>query len=185
MVRLDDAAPDICGGDLLLFRRWGPISIAGRGEHSHAGKADWPGDGYVRCVEVREWVGGRSVSLASQVHEYPGRIDVYQVNPGNRWPNYDRTGAVRYMRSLVGCDYGYWSVFCAALRHLPVIRCFLSAAVEDRSTSTRPPFCSQACAQADRIGGGVDPVPHLADRLTEPADMARSQFYKYRFTLTQ
>ena len=31
--------------------------------------------------------------------------------------------------------------------------------------------------------GGVDPVPHLADRLTEPADLARSPFYKYRCTL--
>ena len=36
---------------------------------------------------------------------------------------------------------------------------------------------------ADRIGGGVDPVPHLADRLTEPADLARSPFFRYRFTL--
>jgi len=26
-------------------------------------------------------------------------------------------------------------------------------------------------------------VPHLADRLTEPADLARSPFYRYRFTL--
>jgi hypothetical protein len=37
---------------------------------------------------------------------------------------------------------------------------------------------------ADRIGGGVDPVPHLADRLTEPADLARSPFFRYRFTLS-
>ncbi len=35
----------------------------------------------------------------------------------------------------------------------------------------------------DRVGGGVDPVPHLADRLTEPADLARSPFYEYAFTL--
>jgi hypothetical protein len=35
----------------------------------------------------------------------------------------------------------------------------------------------------DRIGGGVDPVPHLSDRLTEPADLARSPFYEYAFTL--
>ena len=31
--------------------------------------------------------------------------------------------------------------------------------------------------------GGVDPVPNLADRLTEPGDLARSAFYEYRFTL--
>lgn len=38
---------------------------------------------------------------------------------------------------------------------------------------------------ADRVGGRVDPVPHLADRLTEPADLARSPFYQYLFTLVR
>ena len=55
---------------------------------------------------------------------------------------------------------------------------------DDKAVDSRPPFCSHACAMADRIGGGVDPVPHLADRLTEPADLARSPFYRYLFTLT-
>jgi hypothetical protein len=31
-------------GDLLLFRRRGLISIAGRGDHTHAAKAAWWGD---------------------------------------------------------------------------------------------------------------------------------------------
>jgi hypothetical protein len=57
------------------------------------------------------------------------------------------------------------------------------AEVEDDAIDRRPPFCSQACAMVDRIGGGVDPVPHLADRLTEPADLARSPFYRYELTL--
>jgi len=35
--------------DLLLFRRRGLISIAGRGEHSHAAKAAWWGD------DLRQW----------------------------------------------------------------------------------------------------------------------------------
>jgi cytosine/adenosine deaminase-related metal-dependent hydrolase len=34
-----DARGQIVGGDLLLFRRRGLISIAGRGIHSHAAKA--------------------------------------------------------------------------------------------------------------------------------------------------
>ena len=55
--------------------------------------------------------------------------------------------------------------------------------LDDEQPSRRPPFCSEACAMADRVGGGVDPVPQLADRLTEPADLARSPFYRYRFTL--
>jgi hypothetical protein len=37
-------------------------------------------------------------------------------------------------------------------------------------------------AAADREGG-ADPVPNLADRLTEPADLARSTFYRYHSTL--
>ena len=57
------------------------------------------------------------------------------------------------------------------------------ADTEDHAIDRRPPFCSQACAMTDRTGGGIDPVPHLADRLTEPADLARSPFYEYAFTL--
>ncbi|TWT85574.1 hypothetical protein Pla123a_03810 [Posidoniimonas polymericola] len=184
---LAEAAPDIHDGDLLLFRRRGLIAIAGRGEHAHAAKAvRWGDDLY--CVEVREWHGGRAVTLASQVGRYPGRIDVFAANPRRRWPEYDRAAAARYMRRLAGCDYGYAAVLRAALLHLPVVRALVRPqteddAAKDDASDQRPPFCSQACAMADRVAGGVDPTPHLADRLTEPADLARSPFYEYRFTL--
>jgi hypothetical protein len=169
-------------GDLLLFRRRGLISIAGRGTHSHAAKAGWWADDLF-CLEVREWHGGRAVTLASQVACNPGRIDVYRTNPDNRWPEYDRARANRWMRRLAGCDYGYRAVLAAAMLHLPFVRMAVRANTEDHAIDRRPPFCSQACAMADRLGGGVDPVPHLADRLTEPADLARSPFYEYVFTL--
>ena len=80
-------------------------------------------------------------------------------------------------------------LLAAAMLHLPVVRLVVRADFEDdadhaaHGARRRPPFCSQACAMTDRIGGGVDPVPHLADRLTEPADLARSPFYQYAFTL--
>jgi hypothetical protein len=35
------------------------------------------------------------------------------------------------------------------------------------------PMCSEAVAISCRAGG-IDPVPELPDRLTEPADLARS-----------
>ncbi len=54
---------------------------------------------------------------------------------------------------------------------------------DDGEESNLPPFCSQAVSLACRRGG-VDPVPNLADRLTEPADLSRSPFFAYRFTLT-
>jgi hypothetical protein len=184
LVPLARARARIADGDLLLFRRRGLIAIAGRGEHSHAAKAAWWG-GELFCLEVREWHGGRAVTLASQVGRFQGRIDVYRTNPNNRWPEYDRAGAITWMRRLAGCDYGYTSVLAAAMLHLPVVRLAVRAAVEDSSIDRRPPFCSQACAMADRIAGGVDPVPHLADRLTEPADLARSPFYQYQFTISE
>jgi hypothetical protein len=177
------ARAHIADGDLLLFRRRGLISIAGRGEHSHAAKAAWWGDDLF-CLEVREWHGGRAVTLSSQVRKFPAQIDVYAANPEDRWPAYDRAGACAVMRRLAGCSYGYAGVAAAALVHLPVVRLFAEVDVHDVSASSWPPFCSQACAMSDRIGGGVDPVPHLADRLTLPADLARSPFYRYRFTLS-
>jgi len=169
-------------GDLLLFRRRAWIAALGRGVHSHAAKAAW-WDGDLFCLEVRAWHGGRAVTLSSQVRRYPGQIDVFEVNPEDRWPQYDRRGAVRYMRRLAGCDYGYGRLALVGLRHLPVVRMFAGIESDDRLGNRRPPICSQACALADRLGGGVDPVPFLADRVTEPADLARSPFYRYQFTL--
>jgi hypothetical protein len=183
LVTLADARLHIADGDLLLFRRPSLIAVAGRGEHSHAAKAAW-WDEELFCLEVREWHGGRAVTLESQVTKFPGRIDVHRANAHERWPEYDRTRATHFMRRLAGCDYGYAAVLAAAMLHLPFVRLAVRAEVDDCAIDRRPPFCSHACAMADRLGGGVDPVPHLADRLTEPADLARSPFYEYRFTLT-
>lgn len=186
LVRLSDAAPQIWHGDLLLFRGTGVIArligTAGRSRYTHAARALWWGD-LLFCCEVRELKGGRAVTLESQVRRYPGQIDVFEVNPDNRWPDYNRQGAVRIMQQLAGCEYGYASVLQAALLHLPVWRLLVRPETIDTDAPQRPPFCSQASAMADRLGGGVDPVPHLADRITEPADLARSAFYRYRFTL--
>lgn len=179
--------------DLLLWRRLPRdpsivrrlIARAGRGDHYHAGKVSWTGFArdVVVVLETRAMKGGRTVSLSSQVRKCPGQIDVYRTNPNVNWPEYDRFEADRLMRRLASRSYGWWGLAQASLLHLPAVRWFVRAAVDDEHVTTRPPFCSHACAWADRVGGGVDPVPHLADRLTEPADLARSQFYEYRFTL--
>lgn len=188
-VSLAEAHPRLFDGDLLLFRRrrfslGSLIAIAGRGVHSHAAKLSWWGDEPF-CCEVREWYGGRAVTLASQVRRYAGRIDVFRTNPKLRWPEYDRIAAVRYMRRLAGCDYGYAGVAAASLLHLPGVRLFAKPCVDDAHLAARPPFCSQAVVMAERLAGGVDPVPHLADRLTEPSDLAQSPFYEYQMTLTR
>ncbi len=185
-VTLTEAVADIRDGDLLLFRGRGAVArmigVAGRSDYTHAARAVWWGNDLF-CCEVRELRGGRAVTLESQVRRFPGLIDVFEVNPSNRWREYDRRGAVRFMRRLAGCDYGYIGILQAALRHLPLVRCLVRPDSDDKRVTDQPPFCSQASTMADRLGGGVDPVPHLADRLTEPADLARSPFYRYRFTL--
>lgn len=180
--RLTEVQDQIKDGDLLLFRRRGVISVAGRGDHSHAAMAaHWEDDLF--CLEVRELLGGRAVTMDSQVRQYPGRIDVYEANPENRWPEFDRSQTVRQMRRFAGCSYGWVNLLCASLVHLPWIRLLIKPDTDDNSFNRWPPFCSQAAAIAYRVGGRVDPVKHLADRLTEPADLARSPFFRYRFTL--
>lgn len=185
-VRLSEVARKIGSGDLLLFRGRGLISrligTAGRSEYTHAAKAIWWGD-ELFCCEVRELKGGRAVTLASQVRRYPGQIDVFQVDPEVRWPDYDFDGANGLMRRLAGCDYGYVGLLKAAVLHVPFWRFLVRPELDDTNVDDHPPFCSHACAMADRLGGGVDPVPHLADRITEPGDLARSPFYCYAFTL--
>ena len=185
-VQLSQCLEEIGDGDLLLFRGRGffarLIGVAGRSDYTHAARASWWCD-TLFCCEVRELKGGRAVTLESQVRKYPGVIDVFEANPDNRWPHYDRRGAMRLMRRLAGCDYGYLGVLKAALRHVPVWRFLVRPDMDDKKMTSQPPFCSEACALADRLGGGVDPVPQLADRVTEPADLARSAFYRYRFTL--
>lgn len=182
LVRLDDVADQIADGDLLLYRRRGLISAYGRGVHFHAAKAAW-WDDELFCLEVRAWYGGRAVTLASQVARWPRQIDVFAVNPEDRFPHYDPDAAVAFLRQWCGCRYGYAGLFRVALAHLPLARLWLRPSVDDHALGHLPPFCSHACAMADRLGGGVDPVPHLADQFTEPADLARSALYRYRFTL--
>lgn len=181
-VPLSDARQWIQDGDLLLFRGRGAISAVGRGEHCHAALAGWWHD-TLCCLEVRGGYGGRVVTLASQVRRYPGRIDVFQADPDHRWPEFDRRQTVQVMLQFAGERYGFRNLLRVAMFHLPLVRMLCRANTDDGRPPLSAPFCSQACVTATRLGGGVDPVPQLADEATEPADLARSPFYRYRVTL--
>ena len=172
--------------DLLLYRGTGivsrVVSIASMSAYTHAAKVSVL-DGSPYVVEIRELIGGRITSLRKQVATYPGRIDYYRANPDDRWPNYNRLGADRYMRDLTDYPYGLRHLWTAAMCHLPVVRIWFGVPSEEDVADGHPPFCSDACSLADRIGGGVDPVLHTSDRQTKPSDLARSHFYQYQFTL--
>jgi hypothetical protein len=178
------ARPKIHDGDLLLFRRqhWPfsrMIAAVGRSEYSHAAMAAW-WNGRLMCLETVQGRGGRAVLLSNLVARWPGGIDVYAPNATRR--RFNRHAAVNAMIEITGRRYGWWSLLAAAVRHLPLIRFLVPPDMDDESNGSLP-FCSQAVARACRAGG-VDPVPNLPDRLTEPGDLARSAFFRYRFTLS-
>lgn len=184
----------IAHGDLLLLRAsHNPISrvIAGVGRsvYCHAARAAWIG-GELRCLEVREWYGARNVPLEGEVRRYPGRWDVFQCNPKLGLcsmatalrATYEPQQGIAYLLGLVGRRYGWGNLARIAALHVPLLRVLIRPPLDDDATNGWLPVCSHAQAQADRISG-VDPVKNLADRVTEPADLARSLFYQYRFTL--
>lgn len=202
LVTFENAAPEIRNADQLQFRGGrGVISTFirtyGGSPHTHSAKAAW-WESTLMCLEVRELRGGRAVTLESQVKKFPGQIDVFRSNAMRlpetsayeaklqgleRGDYYDRQRAMQLMLSMAGCEYGYGEVALAALTHLPIVRICCQPNFNDEAIRERPPFCSAACTIADRIGGGVDPVPHLADAYTEPGHLTHSTFYKYLFTL--
>jgi len=177
------ARPTIRDGDLLLFRSGRRlmsrlIARAGRSEYSHAGMAAW-WNSRLMCLDTIQGQGGRAVLLSNLVREFPGQIDIYATKTIGE--PFDRRAAVEAMIEVTGRRYGWWALARAALFHLAVVRLFVRPNTEDTADGSLP-FCSQAVARALRAGG-VDAVPNLADAGTEPSDLARSAFLRYRYTL--
>jgi hypothetical protein len=169
--------------DLLLFRPrnffWRVIAIAGRSEYTHAAMAYWQ-DGRLRILQ--ETSGERhNLALSDLVRRWPGVIDVYKANAYSSH-HFSRARAVAAMQEIVASDYGWGDLLRAACYHLPLVRFLMRPDTDDDRPTRERPFCSQAISMACRRGG-VDPVPDLADRSTEPGDLARTTFFEYRFTL--
>jgi hypothetical protein len=179
-----EAADRIEDASVLLYRPWlRPASIiiamVGRTRYSHgAMAARWGED--VMCLEQLQTTGGRATCFKEQVERSWGRWDVYRVVPGPK--PFDAAKAVQAMRRLTGTPYGWWSLIGVTLRHTPFLRLFFPTSMNDQANGKhRWRFCSDAVSWALRVGG-FDPVPNLADRATEPGDLARSSGLEYVFT---
>jgi hypothetical protein len=182
LVRYSEARREIGDADVLLFRArgllWRAVAVAGRSEYTHAAMAGW-WNRRLMCVEMTSG-GGRAQLLSNIVEQWPGVIDVYALKESQLL--FSRSRAIHAMIAITGKDYGWWNLLAASLYHLPVFRFLVPPDPEDTETTDWPPFCSQAVSLAMRAGG-LDPVPQLADRLTEPGDLARSAILEYRSTL--
>jgi hypothetical protein len=193
-----EARPRIRDGDLLLFRPtsfWGWLIAVGtvnpmawvrvlmgwqRPRHCHAARAIW----WRRSL----WAVQQTANpyrhlerLSGVVRRWPGVIDVYQLRPRYE-KKYDRIRACEVHKSICLKHYGWYNLLRLVPRHLPLLRRLLPRDGNDQERSKWPPFCSMACSMSDRAGG-IDPCPNLADRETEPHDLAESPCYAYRLTL--
>ena len=169
----------ILEGDLLLFRKKGLLAWitarGGRSIYSHVGMAGKMG-GRVMCLQTIHRRGAEAVLLKNLVKKR--QIDLFRV-----MDDFNRRRAVREMIELTGKPYGVRAVLRVALRKFPFIRWFVRPDMNDESNGDLP-FCSHAVARA-YCRAGLDPVPQLANRLTEPADLARSACFKYQSTLVE
>ncbi|NLX97352.1 MAG: hypothetical protein GXY83_14375 [Rhodopirellula sp.] len=183
-VRYRDVRGKIRDADLLLFRarprlHSRMIAAAGRSPYSHAALAAWWGE-RLMCLETRQWIGGRAVTLSNLVAESPGSIDVYTL----KLKDDQRAAAIDRMITAGGKRYGWPALVWHALHSAPALRWLLPPEVDDGRNGSLP-VCSQLVSRALRDGAGVDVTPNLSDRATTPGDLARSALCRYRFTLEE
>ena len=169
-VPLNDVKNEIWESDLLVFRsRTGSC-------YRVAKAARW--DDELFCLEVRRFQGVVAVPLAQLVEQFSGKIDVYEVNPEDQWKVYDRKGATRHLKKTLFSKSDRRNVLLETFLNL-----FLRLLSKPKLKSSKTPYCADAIRQADRLGGGVDPIPKLISTGIEPGDLATSPLYRYRFTL--
>ena len=130
LINYQEAEGIIQEGDILLFRGKGLISFLIQrytgGLHSHVALASKCNDIWM-CVEFREFKGGRSVALKSQIENNPTGIDVFRpvnsisfqkMNDDKTITNVDKkyTDEMAYAMtqdiiSWTGQEYGWKNIF--------------------------------------------------------------------------
>ena len=190
IIPYSEATPLIQEADILLFRGRGFISWLiqryGSGVHSHVGIAHWD-NGNLQCVEFREFRGGRSVSLKTQVDNSPFGIDVFRAAKRVDYENDSyilddvvKSKIATTMLKLTGLPYGWRNIWKLVKHYLPF--CRLARQNIKDNIATKIFVCSTAAAYAYRTSY-IDPVPYLADSAVTPSDLARSSLFEYQFTL--
>lgn len=198
-IKYDQAKELIQEGDILLFRGSGVIGFLIKrytgGVHSHVALAHKDGD-VLECVEFREFMGGRSVSLKSQVDNSPLNIDVFRPVKSISYEEMDAEGNTKLIEKnyteetasamtediikWTGQPYGWSNIWKMFLRFIPGTRLFQQNINDDEVAKAK--VCSTAVTVALRRNF-MDPVPYLADDRVSPADLARSPILQYLFTI--
>lgn len=206
MLTLEQAKLLIQEGDVLLFRSppfpaigWWITRYTG-GLYSHVGLAHWDNQ-VLYCVEQREFLGGRSVTLESQIKDNPGRIDVFRAKPKVFYPTVhmdsDKPKVVYETRNLTyevkrqvvetglrmtGDSYGWQNIWGIFKGYAPFARIILNKPPIDDSVDSHAYVCSTLVAHSYRKHYS-DPCPNLNDDRTTPDDISRSALFDYLFTI--
>lgn len=174
-MRYSDARQVIEDGDVLLFESAGRVAAtirwATRSRYSHAALAVWWGS-RVMVVESREGSGCRAIPLSDAVRT--SRIVLYKPTWGPT--TLERAAAVDAALRRLGQPYGWWAILKDALSRLPLLAVLWRRkhySLDDEEDPGQRVKCSTLVALAWRAGG-KDLVPELADRSTDPGDLARS-----------
>ena len=196
LIALEEVAPRILPGSILVWRggrlpHQRITNAEGRGAGHHVEMVLVRGSGIpaLQCMGFTMW-GPRYHSLRQVVLRALGKIDLYEPMADVAWAhegNWDGYGAQQEMERLIAESrgYGWWHLLRLALRRMPMVRLLLRHAYGDKCHKRlRTYFCSHAVSQACRVGGGFDPVPQLSDWETQPADLARSLFFRRLGRLT-
>lgn len=173
------ARPRILDGDGAYYR--GSVSLAsrgimvgGRGRYSHVGTFLWI-DGELYIHECREFLGCRLALAEREVRRYPGAIDHRQP----RGVSHEQRQRVR-SRALgkLGKRYDWAGVLKAASYHAPLVRWWVSVDEDDSKLTgpDDPEHCSY-CRADLWCAVDNDLVPGLANRVTEPNDLARAEAF--------
>lgn len=203
LIPYQEARNYIDESDVLLFRAQGfvgrAITLYTGGMHSHVGLAHWDND-RLYCVEQREFKGGRSVRLSSQVPKF--HIDVYRAQPYVYRPHVEKNGKfdIDWQRTsftnqvkkdiadvaleLTGQPYGWGNIweFCKCyLPGLHLLQLIRKKKIDDGKIP-KTFVCSTVITYAYRKHY-KDPCPNLSDVQTSPADIAQSSLFNYMFTL--
>jgi hypothetical protein len=173
-MRKSSSLKGVQDGDWLLFRSRKDIDLisdaimaGGRSPYYHAGMACWS-HGRLMCVETKQYVGGRSVSVANLLSADPTlAIDVRHIVA----KRYNREKAVGAMLDFTGCSYGWRALLRTAMTKVIVLRLFIRPSTNDNANGS-PPYCSMAVSRASEKAG-LDPVELLSSKFTEPGDLGR------------
>lgn len=168
-------------GDLGLVRNGGAIAATQDGPWTHAFKC-YKIDGTLFAVEVREFFGGRIVTLSSQIRAYQGRIDIFRPTCSRELAEL----STRFLARHAGHVYGWRSVARAFAMRANLVRLLIDWNPDTTDTTPsdwyEPKDCSQAVIWADRMAALDrcqlwDPVPRLGDRYVTPTHLGHSAAY--------